>query len=49
MRAGGPLSFLARLRELLCHGFSLTRQEAVSLLLLLGILLVGLVAKTFLR
>lgn len=48
MKTSGLLSPLVRLRELLCNWFSLTRQEAGSLLLVLGILLVGLVAKAFL-
>jgi hypothetical protein len=45
----GRLSPYARLRELLCNWFSLTRAEAGSLLLVLAILLAGLVARAFLR
>lgn len=38
-----------QLHELLCNGFSLTRSETSSLLLVMGILLLGIIAKVFLR
>ncbi len=38
---------LRRLRGTVCNWFSLTRSEAASLLLVLGIVLVGLAAKLF--
>jgi len=40
---------LHRIREWMARSFSLTRQEAGSLLLVLAIMLIGLVAKLFLR
>ncbi len=36
------------LRDLLCNWFSLTRSEAISLLLVMAIFLIGLIAKAFL-
>lgn len=43
------LSPFRRLRGAVCNWFSLTRSEAASLLLVLGILLLGLAAKLLLK
>ncbi len=40
---------LCKAREWVARSFSLTRQEAGSLLLVLAIVLIGLVANVFLR
>jgi len=49
MKTIRPLLPFVRLRDLLCNWLSLTRQESVSLLLVMAILLIGLIAKAFLR
>ncbi len=42
-------TLLTTCRDLLCNSFSLTRTETASLLLVMGILLIGLAAKMVLR
>ncbi len=43
------LSPFRRLRGTVCNWFALTRAEAASLMLVLGILLLGLAAKLFIK